>query len=303
MGDPAAVPAPADNTQTTSILAGLSSEQKPAAPAPAPQQDEPAKTPAPAATGTWRDRLPDDLKAHASLSKFETEEGLAKSYVNLERMLGGDKVPVPKDAEDKEGWDRFYAAAGRPEKPEDYKLERPSQLPEGVSVDEAGETFLKQFAHQNGWNQRQFDAAYKTFLEREQQKVAAWSKSQRDSYDEGMRALQLTGNKDEILNLAAATKQQYFDDDAVARLDAAGLGNDPVIIRALAKIGKDLTGHQVLKGRGGEPVKTVDQIKNDIGEFRKVHNTALMDKTHPEHDARTKELEGMYQRAYPENAA
>lgn len=296
------MPAPADNTQTTSILASLATEQTPPSPAPAPQQPEPAKAPAPTPTGTWRDRLPDDLKGHESLSKFDTEEGLAKSYVNLERLLGGDKVPVPKDPEDKEAWDRYYAAGGRPEKPEDYKFERP-QLPDGITYNEDDEKFLRSFAHQNGWNQRQADAAYKTFFEREQQKVAAWQKSQADQKAAAERALQLTGNREETLTLAKTTIQQYFDQDAITRIEQAGLGNDPVFIRALAGIGKDLTGHSVLKGRGGEPVKTVDQIKNDISEFRKVHDTVLMNKQHPDHDSRTKELQAMYQRAYPEQTA
>jgi hypothetical protein len=302
--DAAAVPAQADNTQASSSLIASLAAEKSVDPAPVQPQTQPQEQPkAPVATGTWRDRLPEDLRNHDTLSKFDTEEGLAKSYINLERMLGGDKIPVPKDPEDKEAWDRYYAAGGRPADPEKYVINRPAELAEGVTIDEEGEKFLKQFAHQNGFNQRQFDAAYKAFYEHQAKASAAWQKAQADAKAEAERALQLTGNREEVMTLAKATVTQYFDQEAIARLEQAGLGNDPIIIRSLAKIGKDLTGHQVLKGRGGDPVKTGDQVKNDIGAFRQTHNAALMDRTHPEHDMRVKELNAMYQRLYPETAA
>jgi len=305
LSDQATVPAAADNTAPpASLIASLAQPDPSAAPPPAqaapPQQEQPK----PVTTGTWRDKLPEDLRGNPSLSKFETEEGLAKSYVNLERMLGGDRVPVPKDVDDKEAWDRFYAAAGRPEKPDDYKITRPEKLEAGVTIDEEGEQFLRSFAHSNGWNQRQLDNAYKAFYASKAKEMSAWHNMQKAQAEEGERALQRMGNPDEIKTLAKATIQQYFDSDTLAKFDHAGLGNDPAIVAVLAKIGKDLTGHQVLKsGATGEPVKTVDQLRVDAEAYRSTHATALYDKQHPEHQTHVKALEAMYRRMYPEQAA
>ena len=67
-----------------------------AAPTPAPigSSDNPA-TPA-----SWKQGLSDDLKNSPLLQKFEdTIEGLSKafeSHANLEKLLGHEKVPIPK---------------------------------------------------------------------------------------------------------------------------------------------------------------------------------------------------------------
>ena len=54
-----------------------------------------------------------------------TPDGLNKalqSYGNLEQLLGHEKVPIPKDVNDVEGWNRFSKAMGIPDKAEGYGL-------------------------------------------------------------------------------------------------------------------------------------------------------------------------------------
>jgi hypothetical protein len=97
--------------------------------------------------------------------------------------------------------------------------------------------------------------------------------------------------------------QQYFDADTIAELKAAGMDNSPRLIRALAKVGKDLTGHQVLKGRGGDVIKSMEQWQNDATEFRSKNMAALGDASHPDHKQKVAELEAMYKRMYPEQVA
>jgi len=75
------------------------------------------------------------------LQKFEdTPEGLNKaieSHANLEKLLGHEKVPIPKDINDVEGWNRFSKAMGIPDKAENYGLPD-AALPEsmkGITID------------------------------------------------------------------------------------------------------------------------------------------------------------------------
>ena len=60
-------------------------------------------------TTSWRAGLPDELRDSPSLEKFEASgvEGLARSYVNIERMIGGDKIVIPKQG-DKDGWEKVW---------------------------------------------------------------------------------------------------------------------------------------------------------------------------------------------------
>lgn len=82
-------------------------------------------TPAPITTG-WKSGLSPDLKNSPLVQKFEdTPDGLVKaleSHINLEKLLGHDKVPIPKDINDVEGWNRFSKAMGIPDKAEGYGL-------------------------------------------------------------------------------------------------------------------------------------------------------------------------------------
>lgn len=80
----------------------------------------------PAASSSWKTSLRTDLRDSPLLQKFEdTSDGLNKaleSHANLEKLLGHEKVPIPKDINDVEGWNRFSKAMGIPDKAEGYGL-------------------------------------------------------------------------------------------------------------------------------------------------------------------------------------
>ncbi|MGE0233239.1 MAG: hypothetical protein AB7S46_15780, partial [Flavobacteriaceae bacterium] len=106
------------------------------------------------AAPNWREELPEEMRAHPSLLKFDSAEGLAKSYLAAEKLIGTEKVPVPKTDAD---WERWYRAAGRPERPEEYGFAAPDELPEGLAYDEALDRRLAGLAHEAGLNRRQAD--------------------------------------------------------------------------------------------------------------------------------------------------
>ena len=96
---------------------------------------------APNTPASWKQGLSDDLKNSPLLQKFEDSiEGLSKafeSHANLEKLLGHEKVPIPKGMDDVEGWNRFSKAMGIPDKAEGYGLptpDMPKELGE-ISVD------------------------------------------------------------------------------------------------------------------------------------------------------------------------
>ena len=114
----------------TSLLAGNPGNPGDNTPPPAPGGDGGApppagNPPAPPAPSAWHDSIQDaDLKGWAQNKGWKSPEDLAKSAFNLEKLLGSEKVPMPKDANDVEGWDRFFKAAGRPDAPDAYGLDK-----------------------------------------------------------------------------------------------------------------------------------------------------------------------------------
>ncbi len=48
---------------------------------------------------------------------------VVQGYRNLEKLVGNEKVPLPKGEHDNEGWDRVFTALGRPSTPDAYRLD------------------------------------------------------------------------------------------------------------------------------------------------------------------------------------
>jgi hypothetical protein len=90
---------------------------------------------------SWKSKVGADLSNSPTLGKFEDNEGGLKkaleSHVNLEKLLGHEKVPLPKGPEDVEGRARFNKALGVPETAEGYKLSDPGipRSMEGMTFD------------------------------------------------------------------------------------------------------------------------------------------------------------------------
>lgn len=77
----------------------------------------------------WYGSVQDEtLKGYAANKGWKTPQEALESYRNLEKLVGSEKLPMPKDAEDKEGWDRLYKKLGRPDNAAEYNL----PVPEGA---------------------------------------------------------------------------------------------------------------------------------------------------------------------------
>lgn len=85
----------------------------------------PMETPAEVAQGgsgnDFLQTIPEELREHPSLSPIKDVENLARSYVNAQRLIGADKVPLPVNPTD-EDLDNIYSKLGRPETAEGYEI-------------------------------------------------------------------------------------------------------------------------------------------------------------------------------------
>lgn len=251
--------------------------------------------------------LAEEFRTNTSLAKYLDEKGtvdpnvLAKSYIHAERMIGQDRIPVPKDENDADAYDKAYAALGRPASPDEYKLEVPTDLPPGVEYDVEGEKYLRQLSHQNGFNNKQVLALRDAYLKREAERTAnykEWQETSRMQAEEALRREQ-GHNYDNFLRTARVALKEYGDPDFFQYLDQSGLGNDPRIVRVFGKIGASTLGDAKLKGAMGSGDGPAD-IDAAIDEFRAKHNQALFESDHPEHQRRTQELSRLFQRKFPE---
>lgn len=71
----------------------------------------------------WTDAVEDgELREFARTKGWKQLAEMVQGYRNLEKLIGGEKVPLPKGEADTEGWERVYKALGRPATPEEYQL-------------------------------------------------------------------------------------------------------------------------------------------------------------------------------------
>lgn len=228
----------------------------------------------------------------------EYAKTVSTGYRNAEQLIGRDKIPVPLGDDDKEGWDRWFAATGRPETPDEYELERP-ELPQGMDYDEEGEKFLRSWAHENGLNKKQTRNLFDNYAKVQIERQAAYAQYKQQAKQEALVKLQREYGprfESEMTNVKSVMAR-FADPDLRAYLDETDLGNDPRMLRFVARIGKEVTGETRLKGN---PVDNTGPADLDLAivNFDKAHQKALFDKSHPEHNLRLSERQRLFERRY-----
>lgn len=248
-------------------------------------------------SATWRDSLPDDLKASKSLEKFNDVPALAKSYTELEKHVGGT-VKMLDEKSSPEERDAFWNRLGRPEKADGYKLDIPEDLPAGTEWFEDVATKFKGEAHELGLSQNQLEKVSKFYHENILPKLAEriWTA------EKGMGHLKekWTSQEEVDRNLESVSAALGKTDAEFPKyLTESGEGNNPVVVRALAKLGEQFK-------------EDKQHIPGDLGTAGLDRETALTkiaeiqrDKNHDYHKTGaagrrgTAEMQELYKRAYP----
>ena len=196
--------------------------------------------------------LPEDIRGEAVFRDIKDLAGLAKSYHGAAKLLGRDPKtllagPGPDDAE---GWAKAYAALGRPETAEGYKL---PPTPEGLQESAELKTGFLKVAHEAGLSDRQAARLAEWWNGTAAGTAQAQTAAQERTEAAGIATLQAEWGNEFAANLDLAKKAlaNYGDEKLVAYLDSTRLGNDPALIRAFAKIGKPLAEDGILGRAGG----------------------------------------------------
>ena len=246
------------------------------------------KTETPQATTDWKASLSEEVRSDKSLENIKDIEGLAKSYVHAQKMVGSDKIPVPnKYATDKD-WDAVYEKLGRPKSADGYKYD----LPQDKQVDEAS---LKEFssqAHKLGLLPTQANGVVKFYNE-------MTAKSIQDADSKALAARE-TSTKELKQEWGQAYNQKVSQAATLAKsvgatelldanlADGTKLGDHPVMIKAFAELANKM-GEDSIVQASGPTYLTPNQIEKQIGELTQT-GSAYWDKRHPNHQAAVQEV-------------
>jgi|TARA_R110001592_G_scaffold13613_1_gene62250 hypothetical protein len=248
----------------------------------------------------WKNSLPDDVRTDPSLADIADVGALAKSFVHSQKMVGTDKIALPKADATPEEMAAFYDRLGRPK---EYEFEK-AELPEGMSYNEDMEKQMKNMMHESGLTNKQANDLYKGYMGymgTQYSEQAAQSEGQKQEW---FKELQKDLGKafDQEVDLSQRAARELGGDDFLKWLDTSGQGNNPMFVKMFAKVGKMMSEGGAEPGKPQSFEMTPDSAKAEIGRLQRDPNfmNQYSSKSADGHDEAVKKYRSLFEYAYPD---
>ena len=240
----------------------------------------------------WLKGVPVELASEASVKNIPDLQSLVKSYVSAQKMVGADKVVIPKKDATAEQWNEFYKKVGLPEQFEKYALNRD----EKSNMDAAFFDSFKDAAFKNGILPHQAQGLLSAFESIAKTNTDKFSNEANLQAESNIKTLKTEwgeayGNKLEIIK---ETVDKFGGDELRAVLQGAGLATNPIVAKALLQIGENLQE----TARKGLEAKTPGQTKASLDEIMSDRNHPYHDPSNIGHAAAVREVEALFQKMY-----
>jgi len=253
----------------------------------------------------WRTGLDPSLKNHPSLQNFKAPGDLAKSWVEAQKLIGRDKIPVPGEKATKEDWDMVFERLGRPKHPEDYAIPE-LKLPEGYPA--PNKEFLDNFRKQAlelGMLPAQVSGLYKWFMDSQVNEFNQFGEQKKNQRGEAENALRKMWGKafEQNFTIAEQAVNKYGSEQFVNKLKQSGLNNDPDMIKFIADMAKNFSEDKIAgkpQGYTLSPEEATAEISKIQGEAMKDKNHPMNNKHHPEYEYFLKKWKSLHEMAYPQ---
>jgi len=246
----------------------------------------------------WYEKLSEDLRESPSLKNIKTLEGMAKSYLSAQRMVGADKVPLLTENSTDEEKAEFYKKLGRPETPEGYKFKPVDEknLPKGLQQNVEFEKAFAKKAFELGMTVEQANQ-----LRDWHNGIVMGSFKDADTlmdeeYEAAMAQLKKDWGNATQANIDLANKV-IVKFDPEHKLAESGLGNNPNLVRIFAQIGKMISEDALIIGEASKtPANAQSQINEIVGNPK--HPYFIKD--HPQHNEAVAKVAALYAQKNPE---
>lgn len=249
----------------------------------------------------WREAVPKEFATDASLASIKDLGGLAKSYIHAQKLVGSDKVPLPKEGASDEEWSAFYAKTGRPEAPDKYEFGALKEAPEGFGMDPEFEKAFRSEAHKLGLSKKQAAAMWGSLQDRAaaQFKGIVEGSSARLA-QEGDTLKKEWGQaypeKLKIAQKAVDAVEKAGVKGLNAWLKSSGAGKEPIVKRLFALVGEEAGEDKLGPGRRREnftPREAESQANRIMEDKSNPDNEAYWSKKHPRHNEVVAKVQGL----------
>ena len=254
------------------------------------------------ASEDWRTSIPEDLQNEPSLADIKDVASLAKGYVHAQHMIGSDKVVVPGRDASQEELDSFYNKLGRPESAEGY--EAPTENMPEIPLDPNLQTKFFEEAHRVGLNKQQAAALIRWQAEQVKDTMDMSSQEAEMALSKAQDTMRREFGKayDEKMNMAQNAAKEFGGEELMELFDKTGLGNEPAVIKAFAKIGQAIANDEIIGGGGRQGfMMSPSEAKSQIAQLKRDPNfmASYSDNSHASHQESVKEMARLFELAYP----
>lgn len=287
------------------------------------QPVEPVAQPEVQSPPSLLDMIQDDsLKQEQSLASFKDVTNLAKSYVNLSKMMGNSlRVPGPDASEearnefykkvtssvndlirlpdkgDKEAMANLYSRLGRPESPDNYDIRLPEDVPQELVNQDMLKGF-KNYAYELGLNSDQVQKLIEFDTQRQMQMYDHLAVEK----EQGAAILKKMWGNDFDNRSQAAQKMielygQKYPEAAKQLLNKHV--TDPLVYQMLAELGQMYQERGHIQSKSMQFGLTPDEARARIQEIRSNGRHALHNPSDPNHEAAMEQMSKLYAAAYP----
>jgi len=234
----------------------------------------------------FRDHIDETIRDDPSLSTYKDINGMAKSLINAQKMVGADKIAIPSKYTTPEEMDSFYSKIGRPDASDGYELSATE------AIGEEGVTFFKQLAHKNGLTQNQAEnilTEYGGYLDTMGEKTEEQIEHIRTGLEKDLQ--QQWGDQYDK-NIGFSNEVVSFfgnDDDAITEMklaDGTRVGDNPMLIEMFSNIGQFIAekiGEDSFSGRDNVPGMAMEELQAELNSIM-APGTPYWDKQHPDHN-------------------
>jgi hypothetical protein len=241
----------------TSVLTSEPAPASAAAPAPAAT---PVVASAPPAVNAfdWKSHgISDEDIGYIQTKAYQGPADVLKALRGAEKLIGLDKIPMPRDDADTEGWNRVFTRLGRPESADKYDL---GKLPDNADKEYIG-AMLKSM-HAAGASQKVVSAAFKAQMDFQAARDATALKAREVRDTEQFAQLRTewgNGYDTQVEHARRAIREQGIGKETLNQIESA-LGPG-AMIKIFAGFGSKFAEDTGVAGQGdGDPGRMTPQM-------------------------------------------
>ena len=234
----------------------------------------------------WKNLLPEEIRNEPCLNNVKHIGAFAKNYVNAQKAIGANKIPLPGENASPEEWDAVFNALGRPEAADRYEFKAADDLPDGMQFDEALMKNFREAAYKLGLNQTQYNALVNYQAKLAGAQVQAMEQQAEQEYHSTLQ--KLTGEFGANLNTVIAQCNKAVETFGLRQvLEEKGLMNNYDVIKALAGIGERISESRL---KGNPALDTAEDAQSRLNSIMGNMDDPYYKREHPQHGQRVREV-------------